>query len=819
MGSSRGRPGRGGSSSGRGGVAGLGLGSGFGGFSGITLPLSNARAKNSVRQRLIELVPVEQHRWPSRKDSVRQELTKSGNSGALMRKKNHRSASEPMRREAVVPRFAIGLALFIGTVALFWPCTRNGLVYDDVPLIRDSFVQSGLTAGNIWSAFTSIEAAHWHPLTWISFEIDQAIGFGNRGLHATNVFLHALNSWLLYQVLLRSTGAMWRSWFAAALFAVHPLHVESVSWIAERKDVLSTFFWLLALLTYIGYTRMPAPRKMLGLMSMMALGLMAKSMLVTLPVTLLIFDWWPLGRIGMSAQKKPLSMLSWRQAVLEKAPLFVLALIGVGVQLWVQRISWRNEPVVPLALRIENAIVTPVVYLRKMLWPSDLAAFYPYPSNFYAPAEVIFAGVVLSAITILAVLAVRTRPYLVAGWAWYLITLAPVSGVFQVLGGQAYADRYTYVPMIGIFWVVAWGLGDAVCMVRGAWNAKTLVAAAAGVLLAALCVMTSRQIPAWQDDMRLWTHAINVNPDNYFALNNLGVALESRNRIDEAIQYYGRSIRLKGNYSGSHNNLGQLFERTGRFPEAAREYQEAVKLDPDHSQAWTNLSRLLGTIGKWQEAADAARHACTLTPKDPAVRSLAGMDLVYAGDCREAQRQLEAARDIDPEMAQAWYYLGMVQMIEGEDAKALASFSRAATLKPDKGPYAYALAQALRKTGNIEQANQLFQRARTMDPGWIKLANDLAWNMSTNPDSAGRNGRCALWLASQICQVVDEQNADCLETLAAAKAEVGNFDAAMAAVRELLAKPGLSAERRKALESQLRGYERHQAYRQGGREP
>jgi Flp pilus assembly protein TadD len=739
-----------------------------------------------------------------------------------MGKNDHRGVSQPSRREVGLTPLVMGLALLAGTAALFWPCTRNGLVYDDEPLVRDSFVQSGLTAGNVWSAFTSIEAAHWHPLTWISFEIDQAIGFGTRGLHATNVLLHALNSWLLYQVLLRSTGAIWRSWFAAALFAIHPLHVESVAWIAERKDVLSTFFWFLGLLTYIGYARAPAARIMVVAMALMTLGLMAKSMVVTLPLTLLIFDWWPLCRIGVSAENRLHQAISWRQAVFEKAPLFMLAMMGIGVQLWVQRVSWRNEPIVPVGMRIENAIVAPVIYLRKMLWPSDLAAFYPYPSNSYAPPEVILAGLVLCAITILAIRQLSTRPYLVAGWAWYLITLGPVSGVLQVLGGHAYADRYTYVPMAGIFWMVAWGLGDALRVVHGAWSvdgAKILVVAGAGLWLGALCWLTSRQIPTWHDDLQLWSHAITVNGENYFVLNNLGVALERRNRIDEAIARYDRSISLKGNYSGSHNNLGQLFERTGRLSEAAREYHEAANLDPDNPQPWTNLGRLFGTLGKWHEAADAARHASALVPKDPGVRSLAGMDLVYAGDFRGARRELESAKQIDPKLAQAWYYLGMVQMIEGEDAQAVDSFFRAASLKPDKGPYAYALAQALRKVGKIEQANQVFQRARTMDAGWTKLANDVAWNLATNPDSKERNGRCALWLASQICQIVDEQNAACLETLAAAQAEVGEFAAAVTSLRGLLTMPVVPAEKRAALEHQLREYEARQPYRQRNREP
>jgi Flp pilus assembly protein TadD len=734
-----------------------------------------------------------------------------------MGKNSHRKAVKAVPQEAGVARFVMGLVLVAGTVTLFWPCTQNGLVYDDEPLILDSFVRSGLSAAGVWSAFTSIEAAHWHPLTWISFEIDQAIGFGPRGFHATNIFMHALNAWLLYQVLLRSTGAMWRSWFAAALFAIHPLHVESVAWVAERKDVLSTFFWLLALLTYVRYAHTPHRRTLQGVVLLMALGLMAKSMLVTLPITLLIFDWWPLGRMAGNNARQA---ITWHQAVREKTPLFVLASIGIGVQMWVQRISWRNEPVVPLSLRLENGIVAPVIYLRKLFWPNDLAAFYPFPSGMYASSEVVLAGVLLSGITILALKLARTRPYLLAGWAWYLITLAPVSGVFQVLGGQAYADRYTYVPLIGIFWIVAWGLEDAASMLRGIWSetgAKTVVVGGASLCLAILCWLTSRQIPTWHDDFQLWKQAVTVNPDNYFALNNLGVALERRERFEEAIQLYGRSVALKSNYSGSHSNLGQLFERHGQLADAEREYREAIKLDPDNVQVWKNLGRLLGTMGKWREAADAARRAGTITPNDPAVHWLFGMNLLYAGEFKDAKRELEVAKKMDPQMSQAWYCLGSVQMIEGEDSQALDSFSRAASLSPERGPYAYALAQALRKAGSIDKANELFDRARVMDAGWMKMANDLAWTMATSPDNSARNGRCALWLSSQICQVVDRQNVPCLETLAAAQAEVGDFAAATTSLHRLLTEPhaGLSADKRSSLESQLRGYERHQPYRQG----
>jgi tetratricopeptide (TPR) repeat protein len=550
-------------------------------------------------------------------------------------------------------------------------------------------------------------------------------------------------------------------------------------------------------------------------------------MLVTLPLTLLIFDWWPLSRTVVPAESGLRRAITWRQAVLEKAPLFAVASIGIVMQLWVQRASWRNEPVVPVGLRIENAIVAPVIYLRKMLWPTDLAAFYPYPANSYAPSEVMLAGVVLSAITIVAVRAVRTRPYLLAGWAWYLITLAPVSGVFQVLGGQAYADRYTYVPLIGIFWIVAWGLGDALRLVRGvrvvhgAWSAegaKILVVTGAGVWLAALCWLTSRQIPKWREDLQLWTHALTVNSENYFALNNLGVALERRNRIGEAIQCYERSVNLKSDYSKSHNNLGQLFEKAGRLPDAARQYHEAINLDPGDAQAWINLARALGKMGQWRQAADAGRHASTLTPNDPGVRVLAGMTLVYAGDFQGASEELKAATQIDPKMAQAWYGLGTVQMIDGEEAQSLDSFARAAGLSPDSGSYAFALAQAFRKAGKTEKANQLFQRARIMDAGWIKQANDLAWTLATSPDDKARNGRYALWLASQICQVVDDQNAACMETLAAAQAEVGDFTGARATLTDWLARFGTQAspERRETIDHELRGYERREPYRVAG---
>jgi tetratricopeptide (TPR) repeat protein len=706
---------------------------------------------------------------------------------------------------------ALGPALGLATMALFWPCTENGLVYDDHGMVaKGSFVQDGVTSDNLWRAFTSLEAAHWHPLVWISFEVECALGLGPRGFHASNVILHALNSWLLYQILWSMTGMAWRSGLAAALFAVHPLHVESVAWVAERKDVLSTFFWLLATWAYIAYARVPSRMRMAGVALLMAIGLLAKSMLVTLPLTLLVLDWWPLRRIQSSLSTgQPVPRVSWRDAVGEKLLLFGLALCGAAVQLGAQRVRGKNEAMVPWDLRIENALVAPGIYLRKMIWPVDLAAFYPYPTDGYAAWYVLLCGLLLLGLTVVSLHVARNRPYILAGWLWYLITLTPVSGIFQVLGGHAYADRYTYVPMIGIALLVSWTVAESATAA-----ASSIAVAACVVWLFSLAWITRAQIATWHDDLRLWQRDIDVTQNNYFALNNVGVALEKQDRSVEASDYYRRSIEAKPSMGFPHNNLGRMLEKAGRLADAELEYRRATQLDPQNSQAWRNLARLLGMRGLWQEAVTAGRRARDLKPEDADLRLLGGMDLLHAGDFRGAEREFEVALGIDPRLAQAWYCLGTIQMIEGEKASALESLSRAVSLRPEPA-YFYALAQSLRQWNRVEDANQLFERARKTDPGWIKIANDLAWTMSTSPDDSMRNGRYALWLANQICQTVDDKNAACLETLAAAQAEMGDFTAARATLTDWLARFGgqASPERRKVIERELRGYDRGERYR------
>jgi tetratricopeptide (TPR) repeat protein len=706
---------------------------------------------------------------------------------------------------------ALGLALAVATSVVFWPCTHNGLVYDDEAMIGEgSFVQGGVTSDNLRRAFTSVEAAHWHPLVWISFEVEYALGLGPRGFHATNVVLHAINVWLLYQILWSMTGKMWRSGFAAALFAIHPLHAESVAWIVERKDVLSTLFWLLATWAYAGYSHAPSRIKMAGVAALMAMGLMAKSMLVTLPLTLLVLDWWPLGRVPNSPERsEPARTISWRDAIGEKLLLFGLAIGGALVQIWAQHVRGKNEAIVPWALRIENAMVAPVVYLRKMIWPVDLAAFYPYQPNGYATWYVVLCGLILSGLTLISLGVRRTRPYLVAGWLWYLITLAPVSGIFQVVGGHAYADRYTYVPMIGIALMVSWTVADS-----AATAVKPVMVATCVTWLLSLAWITNHQIATWRDDLRLWQRAVAVTQNNYFAFNNLGVALEKDHQYQAASENYYRSIAAKPTMGLPHNNLGRVMEKTGRLADAELEYRKATDIDPQNADAWRNLARLLGMRGRWHEAVDAGRRARDLKPRNAEIRLSGGMDLLHAGSFPEAQRELELALRINPQLAQAWYYLGTVQMIEGQATQAYDSLSHAVDIKREP-VYFYALAQVLRQLNRVQDANQLFERARKTDAGWIKIANDLAWTMSTSSDDSTRNGRYALWLATQICQTVDEKNAESLETLAAAQAEVGDFAAAKATLTDWLVRfgPQASSQRRSVIERELKGYDRLEPWR------
>jgi tetratricopeptide (TPR) repeat protein len=501
----------------------------------------------------------------------------------------------------------VAAALAAGSLALFAPTCRCAFVnYDDPDYVTENpSVQAGLTGAGITWAFTRTHAGYWHPLTWLSLQLDASL-FGLEsawGFHLTNVVLHAASTVLLFLALRRMTGVLWRPALVAALFAVHPMHVESVAWVTERKDVLSGLFWMLALLAYARYVEEPTLGRSLLVLAAYALGLMAKPMLVTLPCVLLLLDYWPLRR-------------PWtRQLLWEKLPLFALTVAACPLTLHTQHEGGAVPLLaeVPLAVRAGNALLSYCLYLLKTVWPTNLGVLYPYPAAIplWQGAA---AAVFLVALTAVAVRLRRRAPYLLVGWLWFLGTLVPVIGLVQA-GAQALADRFSYLPSIGLFLAVVWGGGD---LLAGRPAAASLLA---GTALAALVLLCVPQVLVWHDSLTLWQHARKVSVPSALIDSNLGLplaqhghaiietnlasALAEHGEIAEAVRHYAEAVRFDPDYVDARYNLAGALTTQRQMEEAARRWEELLRLAPEHVQGHLNYAGLLARTGQ-KEAA--ARH-------------------------------------------------------------------------------------------------------------------------------------------------------------------------------------------------------------------
>jgi len=582
--------------------------------------------------------------------------------------------------KAVVPLIVCALSLMV--LCVYWQVGGHSFIGldDDQYVYENPSVLKGLAPESISWAFTTFHSANWHPLTWLSHMADvEWFGLDAGWHHRVNVLLHLANTVLLFLVLWRMTGGLWESAFVAALFGVHPLHVESVAWVAERKDVLSTLFWILTMGAYLRYVERPGVGRYLLVAVSFALGLMCKPMLVTLPFVLLLLDWWPLRRFG----EGPFSPRTVYALIREKIPLLVFSAASSLVAPLAQSRGGAMIPlwVNPLGLRVSNAIVSYVKYLGKMVWPASLAVFYPHPAitRMGLPMwQVAGAVLLLGGVTSFAIWQWKRRPYLAVGWLWYLGTLLPVIGVVQV-GSQAMADRYTYVPLIGIFIVIAWGAPEAL---RGWRLRRHVLGAIGGAVIIASGICAWNQTRHWRDSMALFTHALKVTEDNGFVWNNLGAVYSRLHQPQEAISSYREAIRIVPFYADAWFNLGMTYDDLGQYQEAISCYREVLRLKPNSFQAWANLGSVFDNLGQHLEAIDCYREAVRIKPDE--ARTLYNLGVAYYR-LRQPQQAipyyLEALR-IHPDFANAWYALGIAYSRLGEREHAREAHQRLLRIDP-----------------------------------------------------------------------------------------------------------------------------------------
>jgi tetratricopeptide (TPR) repeat protein len=615
----------------------------------------------------------------------------------------------------------------------------------------------------------------------------QIYGLRPGGHHLTNLLLHTAAVIVLFLVLRQMTGALWRSAFVAAVFAIHPLRVESVAWVAERKDVLSGLFFMLTIGAYVRYARQPCSPTRYGLVALLfAMGLMCKPMLVTLPLVLLLLDYWPLNRLRAgSARGANLRLGGWQvpwRVILEKLPLIALSAAACMVTLLAQTEIIQPAALASVPLRIANALVACMVYLGQMVFPAGLAVLYPFPYNGLESWKAGLAGMLLAGLSALAFRQRRKRPWLLVGWVWYLVMLLPVVGLIQV-GSQAHADRYTYLPQIGIYVAVTW-------LVAG-WGAKWRIGRAVfgslmtGVL-AVLMVCAWKQTAYWQNSETLWTHALACTTRNDMAHNNLGSDLLQKARVDEAMTHFQKALEIQPDYAEAHMNLGLAFFQLGRREEAIAQLQKAVDLQPDDAQARYNLGLAFSQLGRMDEAISRFEKALAIQPDYAEAQMNLGNCYFHLGRMDEAISQYQKALEIKPNDADGQRNLGLALLRQGRMDEAITHFQEGLAIQPSNAKAHINLGLALLQKGSVGEAIAQFEKALQLEPSDAELQNNLAWLLATCPKASWRNGHEAVELAQQANALTGGENPLVLHTLAAAFAETGRFsEAAETAQRAL----------------------------------
>lgn len=614
-------------------------------------------------------------------------------------------------------QWLITFALVVLTATAYWEIKDHTFVSydDDVYVVSNARVQSGLSWRNAGWAFASASAANWHPLTWLSHMADvQLFGLNPAGHHLTSLLVHVANVLLLFWVLQLMTGALWQSALVAALFAVHPINVESVAWVAERKNLLSTFFWLLTMWAYVRYARQPAWNTYLVVFASFALALMSKPMVVTLPFVLMLLDYWPFDRVKTATKSaddkadnrrkrgkqveaaRTYPRRSIGQLGMEKAPLLLLAALSSLITVRAQQAGGAvgTTGVFPLSVRFENALVSYIQYLLDLVWPFRLAVFYPHPRAALAAWQVGFSALALLGITAIVVLRVKRSRYLTMGWLWYLGTLIPVIGIVQV-GLQSRADRYAYLPLVGIFVAIAWYAGEKA---KGRTTLKNGLAIGAGCILIALTIATRVQSGYWQNSITLFQRALAVTDDNYVAHNDLGELLAQQGKLDEAAAQFAAALAINPRFAHARHNMGMMLVQRGKLDEAISEFSKAVEIDPAFADAFNKLGAALANEGRLDEAITNFSKAIEINPAYSSAHANLGSAYEQQGRTADAIAAYFSALQFTADStmaAQTHFRLGKLFAKTGKRNEAAQHYNEALRLKPDYAQAKQALNQLL----------------------------------------------------------------------------------------------------------------------------
>ena len=630
-------------------------------------------------------------------------------------------------------RILICLLLAIAVVSVYGQMLGHDFVYydDHQYAAENAHVKAGLTVGGLKWAFTTLYVEFWHPLTWLSLMLDtQLFGVAAGGYLFSNLLLHIFNAWLLFIFFNRSTGSVWQSSLVAALFALHPIHVESVAWIAQRKDVLSTSFWMLTMLCYCIYVERPGPIRYLGVVLALILGLMAKPMLITLPFVLLLLDFWPLGRFNVTTSLN--SFINSAFILLrEKIPLIAIA-GAAGVITYLAQQSGggiKSVAMVSISDRIYNALISYVGYIVNMLWPFKLACYYPFPTDF-ALWRVGGSILLLVLITWVAVQSARQHPYLIVGWLWYLGTLIPVIGLVKI-GAFAMADRYSYVPLIGIYVLVAWGLPELTARLP---HRRALMAWFAALALIICMVATWHQVGFWQNKSTLFTRTLKVTSNNWFAHNALGLDFLKREKFDQAIEQFNKAMHIVPNYITTYINLGRTYAKQNNLSEAIRYMSTAERMNPAQADVHQSLGILYEQQGDSEKAVAHFSRALELGPETAIAHKHLGNLMAVSGKTDGAIEHYTRSLTLKPGDARVHYNLGLAFEKQGNDPKAAEQYRAALQINPKDANTYYNLANVMTRQKNYEAAIVHYQKALAIQPDFIPALSNLAYVHATKKE-------------------------------------------------------------------------------------